>query len=140
MQDKKEEKVGEQFSLEEIDRSGLDNVKKEAFTHLEARYRSAGRKKVRLRCDVEVLLRNKRLFTSGKATIQDLSATGVFLSNFALQRKSFPAQPFILRLKFRNKDFRGVTLVCEPIRISTTNGKFGMGLKFQDIMIDIRNK
>jgi|GEM_PF-2235175 len=136
----KEEKVGESFILQEIDKSGIEESKKEAFTHLEARYRSTTRKKLRLRCDVEILLRNKRLFDSGKATILDLSATGVFLSNFSLQHKSFPTKPFVLRLRFRNKDFRGITLICEPVRISMTNGKFGLGLKFQDISVEMRNK
>lgn len=134
---KKKEVFDEPFSLEELEVSGVERPKEEAFAHLEARYRSAKRKKVRLRCDVEIILRNNRLVDVGRATIFDLSASGAFLSNFSLRHKVFPVKPFLLRLKFRNKDFRGITLLCEPVRIAIMNGNFAFGVRFKDIMVRV---
>ena len=137
---KKKETFEEPFSLEELEMVGLERSKEEAFAHLEARYRAAKRTKVRLRCDVEIILRNNRLVDVGRATIFDLSASGALLSNFSLRHKVFPVKPFLLRLKFRNKDFRGITLLCEPVRIATMNGNFAFGVRFRDIMVDVRRR
>lgn len=137
MSERKAKDFNEQFLFEEMDRTGLKKPKKEAFAHLEARYRAAERRSVRLRCDVEIILRNNRIVDVGRVTILDLSASGALLSHFSLRNKVFPAKPFYIRLRFRNRDFRGITLLCEPVRISTMNGKFSLGVKFKDIMVKI---
>jgi len=118
------------FSHEGVE--GAEPIKnKELFVeHLQTRFRGAKRRQVRIRCDVEIVFRNWNKVDHGRATITDLSATGAFLTNFDLNKKVFPAKPFYMRIRFRNRDLRGWQIVAEPVRLSMSDGKFGMGVRF----------
>jgi len=118
------------FGHEELE--GVETIKnKDLFVeHLETRFRGAKRRQVRIRCDVEIVLRNWNKVDYGRATMIDLSATGAFLTNFDLNKKVFPAKPFYMRIRFRNRDLRGWQIVAEPVRLSMSDGKFGMGVRF----------
>jgi len=121
---------GKPFEHEQIEKvEGVEN--KELFVeHLQTRFRAAKRKQVRLRCDIEIVLRNWNRVDHGRATILDLSATGAYLTNFDLNKKVFPAKPFYIRIRFRSRDLRGWRIVAEPVRLSMSDGKFGMGVRF----------
>jgi hypothetical protein len=106
------------------------------FTHLAAHYRQRDRKKIVIRCEVEIVLRNGRLVDSGRASITNLSANGALLSNFSLKNKVLPAKPFRIKLRMLTKEFRGITIRCLPMRLEVEDG-FGIGVKFQDISVKV---
>ena len=107
------------------------------FEHLEARFRAASRRNVRIRCDIEILMRNMRKFDVGRATVVNVSATGMLLSNFKLPGKVLPVKPFLVRIRFRNRDLAGLTILAEPVRIATTNGRFGLGVRFLKYYVQV---
>ncbi len=106
------------------------------FTHLAAHYRQRDRKQVAIRCEVDIVLRNGRLVDNGRASIKNLSAGGALLTNFSLEKKILPAKPFRIKLRMLNKEFKGITVACLPVRIEVEDG-FGIGVKFQDISVEV---
>lgn len=106
------------------------------FTHLAAHYRQRDRKSVAIRCEVDIVLRNGKLVNSGRASIRNLSANGALLSNFTLKEHVFPAKPFRVRVRMLTKEFRGITVICMPVRLEVEDG-FGIGVKFQDISVKV---
>jgi hypothetical protein len=106
------------------------------FTHLAAHYRQKERKDIAIRCEVDVVLTNKSLVNSGRATIKNLSANGALLSNFKLEKDTIPARPFRVNLRMLTKKFRGITVTCLPVRLEVQDG-FGIGVKFQDISVEV---
>lgn len=106
------------------------------FTHLAAHFRERDRKNVAIRCEVELVLRNGKIIDSGRASIKNLSANGALLSNFSLKKKVLPAKPFRIRLRMLTKEFQGITVKCLPVRLEVEDG-FGIGVKFQDISVEV---
>lgn len=106
------------------------------FTHLAAHYRECDRNRIKIRCEVDVVLRNGKVVDSGRASIKNLSANGALLSNFTFKGKTFPAKPFRVELRMLKKEFRGITVTCLPVRLEVEDG-FCLGVKFQKLSVRV---
>ena len=106
------------------------------FTHLAAHYREKDRKKVVIRCEIEIVMRNGKLIDKGRASIKNLSGTGALLSNFKLDTGVLPTKPFRINVRMLTKEFSGITVCCLPVRLEVEDG-FGIGVKFQDISVKV---
>jgi hypothetical protein len=106
------------------------------FSHLAEHYRQRERKRVVIRCAVDIILGNGKLVNSGRASIRNLSASGALLSRFKLGKDILPAKPFRMKLHLLAKEFEGIIITCMPVRLEMDGG-FGVGVRFQDISVRV---
>lgn len=96
------------------------------MSSLDARryFRRWGRNEVNLPAKVEILVGQGKKFTSGTATIRNVSLRGALLTQIKLKKAVLPAATFKVRLTFSSTKYRGIGALCRPIR-------FGRGLEFE---------
>ena len=89
------------------------------------------RRDVRIPVEIEILLRNGRIFTRGAGIIRNISLKGALLGRMVLKRQYLPAEWFRLRIRFKSPEYRGIGALCLPVRFGS-NPEFELAVQFDD--------
>ncbi|MFH1421550.1 MAG: hypothetical protein ABIH42_02395 [Planctomycetota bacterium] len=109
-----------------------ENEMVDLFSHLPVRYRQRNREDVCINCNLKIILQNGRTFDKGRAAIKNLSSSGALLDDFKTKKQVLPMKPFSIKLDMLDKEFDGISVDCEPVRIQTENG-FAIGVIFKHV-------
>ena len=97
-------------------------------------YRETRRINIDIPCSVEVVEPDGTIYDSGSATVVNVSPSGALLNAFKLERGSFPAGGFKLRLVLKGEPYTGIGIEATPVRIADGGG---LGLKFNEIFVAV---
>ena len=89
------------------------------------------RRDVRIPAEVEVLLRDGKVFTRGTGIIRNISLKGALLGRLVLKKQYLPAQWFRVKLRFRSAKYRGIGALCRPVRFGVGD-EFEIAVRFED--------
>ena len=95
------------------------------------------RKKINLRVDVTLLLKDGTVHDSGTARIRNLSLSGALLGELQTNTNLIPVQPFTARLTIQQGSLKGVILEGEFIRFES-NGHVDFGIRFEKLSRKVR--
>jgi len=94
-------------------------------------FRRWGRNEVNLPAKVEILTSGGKKFTSGTATIRDVSLRGALLTSIKLKKAYLPAAAFKVRLTFSSTKYKGIGALARPIRFGRGD-VFELAVEFED--------
>jgi hypothetical protein len=102
-------------------------------------FRRWGRNEVNLPAKVEILTPAGKKFTTGTATIRDVSLRGALLTSIKLKKPCFPASMFKLRLTFSSTKYKGIGALARPIRFGRGE-VFELAVEFEDFWAQTAEK
>jgi hypothetical protein len=102
-------------------------------------FRRWGRNEVNLPAKVEILTAAGKKFTSGTATIRDVSLRGALLTSIKLKKKYLPASAFKVRLTFSSTKYKGIGALARPIRFGRGD-VFELAVEFEDFWAETSAK
>jgi hypothetical protein len=97
-------------------------------------YRETRRMNVEIPCTVEVVEADGTVYDAGTATVLNVSPSGALVSDFELERKSFPSSSFKIRMVLKGEPYTGIGIEATPVRIAEGGG---LGLKFNEIFVAV---
>jgi len=102
-------------------------------------FRRWGRNEVNLPAKIEILTPGGKKFTSGTATIRDVSLRGALLTSIKLKKACLPASSFKVRLTFSSTKYKGIGALARPIRFGRGE-VFELAVEFEDFWAQTAGK
>lgn len=88
------------------------------------------RKDLNILCEWEIRLKDKTLYSRGKALVKDISRDGLALANVESEGPFIPTKPFTMEVAIPEVGIEDLQLRCEPVRISLTEDTLEVGVRF----------
>lgn len=96
------------------------------------RRREFDRKPLNLKAEIEIYLKNGDLFSSGHATIKDISPNGAFLKGLHLSKNVLPIKPFVINLRILEGNLKDLKAKGEIVRFENSR-YIKIGIHFLEV-------
>lgn len=100
-------------------------------------HRCFPRKPSKLPADMTVYVDGETVFDKGSTIVENLSLSGALLTRIQTKKASFPLRPFLIHLRFKNKNYRGIRAVCRAVRLSVVDGELKVGVSFVEFSVSV---
>jgi transcriptional regulator with XRE-family HTH domain len=95
--------------------------------------RESPRKRLPLKADLEIRINDGSVHTRGEADVEEVSASGMVLSGFALESNTLPLTPFSILVEVTSQRLKGFKAECTVARFIEKDGITSLAVRYKAV-------